>query len=64
MSPAELAKSIWVKRHMAGVLAARAQQLGNQRDERARISRLISGLTQQANHMRNKLDALTFGDDD
>lgn len=64
MSPDQLAKSIWVKSHMAGLLSMRAQQLGNLREERAQISRQISGLRCQVVSMMKRLDKLTVEDDE
>lgn len=64
MTVDKIARDIWVKSHMAGVLSARAQQLGNQRESRARISAKISGLNQQVNHLQRKLDALADTDTD
>lgn len=58
MTPEQLARSIWVKRHMAGVLSARAQQLGNQRESRTRISNQIGRLNQQVKTLQARLDRL------
>lgn len=64
MTPEQLARSIWVKRHMAGVLSKRAQQLGNRRDARTRISNQIGRLNQQVKTLRTRLDALADTDTD
>ena len=64
MTVDKIARDIWVKRHMAGVLSARAQQLGNQRDARARISNQIGRLNQQVKTLQARLDALADTDTD
>ena len=64
MTPEQLARSIWVKRHMAGVLSARAQQLGNQRESRTRISNQIGRLNQQVKTLQARLDRLADTDTD
>ncbi len=61
MTPEQLAKSIWVKHHMARLLSRRSQQLGNRREDRARISNQIGRLMQQARTMQSRLDALAGG---
>ena len=58
MTVDKIARDIWVKSHMAGVLSARAQQLGNQRESRARISNQIGRLNQQVKTLRTRLDRL------
>ena len=60
MSPTELAKSIWVKHHMARLLSHRAQQLGDRREARDRISKHIGRLNQQVSNMQRKMDRLGF----
>ena len=64
MTVDKIARDIWVKSHMVALLSKRAQQLGNQRESRARISAKISGLNQQVNHLQRKLDALADTDTD
>jgi hypothetical protein len=64
MTPEQLARSIWVKRHMAALLSKRAQQLGNRREARARISSQIGRLNQQVKALRTRLDKLTDTDTD
>lgn len=63
MTVDKIARDIWIKSHMAALLSNRAQQLGNRRESRARISAKISGLNQQVNHLQRKLDALADNDD-
>ena len=58
MTVDKIARDIWVKSHMAGVLSARAQQLGNQRESRTRISNQIGRLNQQVKTLRTRLDRL------
>ena len=64
MTPEQLARSIWIKSHMAALLSNRAQQLGNQRESRARISNQIGRLNQQVKTLRARLDALADTDTD
>jgi hypothetical protein len=64
MTVDKIARDIWVKSHMAGLLSMRAQQLGNLREERAQISRQISGLRCQVVSMMKRLDKLTVEDDE
>jgi hypothetical protein len=58
MTPEQLAKSIWVKSHMMGCLAARQKTLGNQIELRAEISRQIGRLSQHVARMQRKMDQL------
>lgn len=64
MTPDQLARNIWIKAHMARLLQARAQQLGNQREARGKISNQIGRLNQQVTNLKKKLDALTADDDE
>ncbi len=58
MTVDKIARDIWIKSHMAALLSKRAQQLGNQRESRTRISNQIGRLNQQVKTLRARLDAL------
>lgn len=60
--PADIARDIWIKRHLAGVLQQRAKQLGNKPAARGRISQQIGRLVQQVNRLERKLDRLAVVD--
>lgn len=64
MTVDKMARDIWIKSHMAALLSARAQQLGDRRDERTRISNQIGRLNQQVKTLRARLDALADTDTD
>ena len=64
MTVDKIARDIWVKSHMAALLSKRAQQLGNRRDARTRISNQIGRLNQQVKTLRARLDALADTDTD
>lgn len=64
MTVDKIARDIWGKSHMAALLSNRAQQLGNRRDARARISNQIGRLNQQVKTLRARLDALADTDTD
>lgn len=59
-----IARDIWIKSHMAALLSKRAQQLGNRRDARARISNQIGRLNQQVKTLQARLGALADTDTD
>jgi hypothetical protein len=58
MTVDKIARDIWVKSHMAALLSNRAQQLGNRRDARTRISNQIGRLNQQVKTLQARLDRL------
>jgi len=64
MTVDKIARDIWIKSHMAALLSKRAQQLGNQRESRARISNQIGRLNQQVKTLQARLDALADTDTD
>ena len=64
MTVDKIARDIWIKSHMAALLSKRAQQLGNQRESRTRISNQIGRLNQQVKTLRARLDALADTDTD
>ena len=64
MTVDKIARDIWVKSHMVALLSNRAQQLGNRRDARARISNQIGRLNQQVKTLRARLDRLADTDTD
>ena len=64
MTVDKIARDIWIKSHMAALLSKRAQQLGNQRDARTRISNQIGRLNQQVKTLQARLDALADTDTD
>lgn len=64
MTVDKIARDIWIKSHMAALLSKRAQQLGNRRDARARISNQIGRLNQLVKTLQARLDALANTDDD
>lgn len=64
MTVDKIARDIWVKSHMAALLSKRAQQLGNQRESRTRISNQIGRLNQQVKTLQARLDRLADTDTD
>ena len=62
MTVDKIARDIWIKSHMAALLSKRAQQLGNRRESRTRISNQIGRLNQQVKTLRARLDALADTD--
>ena len=64
MTVDKIARDIWIKSHMAALLSKRAQQLGNQRESRTRISNQIGRLNQQVKTLQARLDRLADTDTD
>lgn len=62
MTPEDISRAIWIAQHMARTLSARAQQLGDKPEARARISSRIGHLNQQITRLSRQLDTLTDRD--